>query len=255
MKLSAVILTKNEEKKIVDCIESLNFCDEIIVMDDMSTDKTVDIIHRLKNPKVTVSSHSLDDNFSDQRNRALQLSQGEWVFFVDADEKVSKQLAADIQTAAHNSPADIVGYTVMRTDVLWGKKLLFGETGNARFLRLARKDAGKWEGKVHEVWKIKGKVRELYHPLLHYPHESISEFLTKINVYSTLRAEELHKKKVKSNIVSILVYPKGKFLKNYLVLRGYKDGTHGFIHAMIMSFHSFLVRGKLYLLWKGIKNT
>lgn len=128
-----------------------------------------------------------------------------------------------------------------------GKKILHGEVGEVRIVRLAKKDSGKWHGKVHEEWEVKGALGELLNPLIHTPHQSVKEFVTDVDVYSTLREQELLEQGGSANFVSIILYPAGKFLQNYFLRRGYKDGLPGFMYAMIMSFHSFLVRGKLYL--------
>ncbi len=252
--LTAVILTKNEEKMIADCIESLLFCDQILVIDDESTDRTVSIIKKMSNPKVHVRVRPLENDFAKQRNFGLSEASGEWILFIDADERVTLELQKEIQQVISQDD-DISGYFLKRRDHLFGKKMLFGETGKIQLLRLVKKGKGEWKGRVHEEFYTKGKTSVLQNELLHYPHQNISDFLSKVNYYSTLRAEELFEKKVRSNILFIIGYPKLKFIKNYLFLSGYKDGTLGFIHAVIMSLHSFLVRAKLYLLWKGIGNT
>jgi glycosyltransferase involved in cell wall biosynthesis len=254
MTITAIILTKNEEDTIIDCIEALTFCDEVILIDDFSTDNTVSLARSYKNIPVTVIQRKLNENFSDQRNFGLAQAKSEWVLFVDADEIVSKKLSQEIEKSL-SEDTKINGYNIPRKDIVLGKELNFGETGSMRTIRLAKKNAGKWEGVVHEQWNISGTVGSLENYLTHQPHKNISEFLTKINVYTTLRANELYVQKKKSNLFQILIYPFAKFIKNYILFKGYKDSTAGFVHAMLMSFHSFLVRGKLYLLWKGIKNT
>lgn len=253
MHLTAVILTKNEEKFIVDCIGSLLFCDQILVIDDESTDRTVEIIKKMGNPKVHVRTRALENDFSAQRNFALTQADGEWILFVDADEQISEELAKEILEVT-KQPSPHHGYYIKRDDYLWGEKMQKGETGKVLLLRLVQKGAGKWKGKVHETLHVTGTTGILEHPIIHHPHQNVSEFLREINNYSTIRAEELFAQKVKSNLFYIVAYPKMKFLKNYFFLGGYKDGMPGFIHAVIMSFHSFLVRAKLYLLWKGIKS-
>lgn len=249
IKFSAVILTKNEEDSIVDCIDSVLWCDEIIIVDDLSVDRTIEIVKNLKNEKIKVYKHQLDKDFSRQRNFGLEKVNGEWVLFVDADERISEGLRFEIEhvVAPQNlfNPK-VQGFTVRRTDFIWGKELRHGETGSTRHLRLAKKHAGQWVGKVHEIWKIKGKVGKLNNPLFHYPHRSISEFLKEINFYTDLRAEELFNKRVKARSFSIITYPLVKFLFNFIFKRGFLDGMQGFILAILMSFHSFLVRGKLW---------
>jgi hypothetical protein len=148
------------------------------------------------------------------------------------------------------NPRGAVGFYLKRQDTLFGKKLKFGETGKARLLRLARRDAGKWERRVHEVWNVLGRTEELNQPLLHYPHQAITQFLERINFYSTLHARALFEEREQTNLFQIISYPTGKFIQNYILRLGCLDGMPGLILTIMMSLHSFLARGKLYLLWK-----
>ena len=248
--ISAIVLTKDEEKNIEACLDSLSWCDEQIVIDDYSQDKTVDIA---KKKGAKVFTHSLQNDFEEQRNFGLSKAKGDWILFVDADERVSSALWYEIMQHTNESLEDFSGYYIKRLDTMWGKTLKYGETGNIKLLRLAKKGAGKWEGNVHEVWKINGKTTTLQNPLDHYPHATIKEFLQEINFYTDLRAQELFKRKTTTNWFLILLYPKSKFIQNYFIKRGFLDGIHGFVFAMIMSLHSFLVRGKLWLLWEKAK--
>ena len=246
--LSAVILTKNEERHIIDCIESLSFCSEIIVVDDFSEDRTLDVVKNTF-PNVKIFKRKLDFNFAQQRNFGLSKATNDWVLFIDVDERVPKPLAEEIIEVT-KSPSENVAYKIRRVDVLWGKQLQYGETGNTYLIRLGKKDAGKWIGKVHEIWHVKGNVGELEKAIIHYPHPTVAEFLKEINFYTTLRAQELYDKKVKTKWWEIILYPKGKFLVNFFLKRGFMDGIPGLLLALIMSFHSFLVRAKLWLLWE-----
>lgn len=239
--LSAVILTKNAEETLEKCLHSLTWCDELVVLDDNSSDGTVKIAKKLG---AIVISHELHADFSEQRNFALEKTKGDWIFFVDADEVVTDVLRGEIQQSISDTNVD--GFLIKRIDDMWGKKLLYGEYTNMWLLRLARKGKGEWQGKVHEVWEVNGAIKKLQNPLLHYPHPNISEFLKEINFYSTLRAQELFEKHIQVSWWDIILYPKAKFLMNYLVKQGFRDGIPGFLTAIIMSFHSFLVRGKLW---------
>lgn len=249
--ISAVVLAKNEEKHIEACLRSLAWCDERIVIDDKSEDNTREIAKKLG---ATVYEHSLENDFSKQRNFALEIAKGDWVLFLDADERVSPSLLSEITSVLHQQRSFIYehvnGFFIPRRDIMWGKPLKHGEAGNTKLLRLARKTAGKWQGKVHEIWNVKGKVGALKNPILHYPHESVETFLKEINYYTDIRSKELYAKGKKASFFSIIAYPKLKFLYNYIFLRGFLDGIPGFITAMLMSFHSFLARAKLWLLWK-----
>lgn len=222
------------------------FADEVLVIDDYSDDRTVEVINRLKNPKVKVFVHALKNNFSAQRNFALQESQSDWVFFVDIDEIVTQELKQEVKRAIMDEKAN--GYYVKREDFLWGKKVKYGEVGNMKLLRLGRIGEGKWVGAVHEEWSIKGTVKSLNATLIHKPHESVHEFVREINYYSTIRASELKSKNIRSNLFFIIIYPLTKFIVNYFFQKGYKDGVRGLMLAVLMSMHSFLVRAKLYIL-------
>lgn len=246
--ITAVILTKNEEKDIADCLETLGWCDEVIVLDDNSSDKTVEIARGMK---ARVISNSLDGNFSSQRNYGLEKAKGEWALFVDADERVSKKLSDEILSAIKKNHFN--GFFIQRADYLWGRKLLHGETGNIQLLRLGRKGSGEWIGKVHEVWEIEGQVGTLKNEMSHYPHQTVEKFLKELNSYTDIRARELFEKGEKTNIFFIIFYTKGKFFLNYIIKLGFLDGVPGLLHAMLMSFHSFLVRSKLWLLYEKKK--
>ncbi len=245
--ISVVILTKNEENNIAECLQNLSWCDERIVIDDESTDKTV---HISKKHGATVYSHLSNGDFASQRNFGLEKAKGEWVLFIDADERVSDALAYEIMQHVNNAIDPYSGYFLKRIDKMWNSNLEHGEIGGIQLLRLAKKEAGHWIGKVHEKWQVKGTTHTLNNPLIHYPHQAITEFLQEINIYTDIRANELYENKITSNFFTIILYPTSKFIYNYFLRRGFQDGIPGLIIAIMMSFHSFLVRGKLWLLWQ-----
>lgn len=249
-KISVVVLTKNEEENIIDCIESLKSFDEIIVIDDYSTDKTPEILKKLSedNEKIKLFKRELDQDFSSQRKFGIEKAKNDWIFFVDADERVTKELENEISDVFEIDDDKFSGFLIRRIDFMWGRQLSHGETGHIRLLRLFNKHDGKLIGKVHESWETKKMVGRFGSPILHYPHPTISEFLTEINFYTDLRAQELFTAKKKASFFSVILYPKAKFIKNYFIKLGFLDGLPGLIHALLMSFHSFLVRGKLWQL-------
>lgn len=242
--ISAVVLTKNEERNIKECLAGLKWCDEIWVVDDDSSDKTREIAEK---EGARVIRRALAGDFAAQRNYALGLSRGDWVFFVDADERVSPKLAQEIQEAIKKP--DIDGFYLKRIDFFMGRWLKHGEIGSVRLLRLAKRKSGAWRRIVDEVWEIKGKTVILKNPLLHYSHPELKQFLSTINERTTLNAREFYKKGVRVTPLEWLK-PLAKFIKNYFLLLGFLDGTSGLVFAVMMSLHSFLVRGKLYLLWQ-----
>ncbi|MDO8269815.1 MAG: glycosyltransferase family 2 protein [Candidatus Levybacteria bacterium] len=241
-KLSVVVLTHNDELRIVDCLECLSFADEIIIVDDNSTDRTIDLARQYTN---LIYRRELQGNFASQRNFALNYVHNPWVLYVDSDEIISESLKNEILTKIKSGIAN--GYFLKRLDYMWGRKIIHGEAGGVRLMRLAKKGFGKWHGKVHETWKIGGRKDDLEASLLHIPHQSIADFVREVDSYSTLRADELFDNGKRSSVVTIFLYPVAKFVVNYFFKHGYKDGIPGFLYAMLMSFHSFLVRGKLYL--------
>src|SRR3989344_8590283 len=128
-----------------------------------------------------------------------------------------------------------IAYTIKRRDEFFGKKLRYGESGSNRFIRLAKKGAGSWKRPVHEVWDIKGITGELKTPIDHISPGSIGDFVTKLNYYTTANAQHLFNEGVKASFIDIIFYPKAKFIQNYFLKQGFRDGTHGFVHAMLMS--------------------
>lgn len=242
--LSVIILTHNSARTIADTLASVHFADEIIVVDDNSTDETSVIVK--KNPAVRFVPHQLKDDFAAQRNFGLQLAKHEWVLYIDSDEVVPQDLAQEIIVSMDTS--DFSGFRLRRHDVLWGHQLKHGEIGHVRLLRLARRTAGTWVRPVHEEWRIQGTVGDLSYPLLHYPHQTVSEFITEINTYTTRNARYMIEAGEKIYAWQIPVYPLAKFIRNYILRFGFKDGTPGILVALFMSYHSFLTRAKGWLL-------
>ena len=240
MKISAVVLTRNEESNIKDCLASLSFCEEIIVVDDNSQDKTRLLARQLG---ARVFKRLLNDEFSSQRNFGLKKVKNNWALFVDTDERISSSLRDEIINAHPPAGGSMLnGFFLRRRDFFLGRWLKHGETSRIKLLRLARKDAGRWQGKVHETWQIKGRVCELQEPLLHYSHLTLTEFLEKINRYTDLRARELKR----FSWQQLFFYPALKFIQNYFLFLGFLDGFPGLIIAWLMSFHSLIVRIKIW---------
>ena len=265
MKLTAIILTKNEGKNIEKCLKSVDFCDEIIIIDDYSSDRTLGIVQQV-NKVHKVYKRELNNNFSEQRNFGMEKCKNDWILFIDADEEVSNELQKEIISLFHNSSdkpplksppyqggeKGEVAYYIKRRDFFWDKELKYGEIRKIRqmgLIRLIKKNTGKWKGNVHEIYKLKtqsSNVKTLENYLNHYPHPTIKDFLEKINFYSSLRAKELSDQKRKTNILEIIFYPLAKFIYTYFLKLGFLDGAQGFVYAFLMSFHSFLVRIKLF---------
>lgn len=247
--ISVIILTKNEEKKIVQAIRSVSFCSEVIVVDDGSSDETV---KKAQDAGARVMT-KIKTDFASQRNWASAQAKNDWTLFIDADEEVTKELQDEIQNifrlnAETLERQNIVAYSIPRRDFFWNTELKFGETQKARnagIIRLIKKGNGKWVGDVHEVFVPTGEVKKLNGYINHFSHESLSSFIQDINEYSTVRADELEKQGKKFSLLELIFLPFFKFLYTYFVLGGFMDGAAGFVYSFVMSFHSFLVRAKL----------
>lgn len=174
-------------------------------------------------------------DFASARNQTLKKAKSEWIFFVDTDEKVSKDLENEILKLVQDDKID--GYFIKRIDYFFGRWLKFGETGNIKLLRLGKKGAGIWRRRVHEFWDIKN-AGKLKNPLFHYPKWSIG----KINQYSDIDAKEFSQ----FRFYDVILKPIGKFILNYFLKLGFLDGLAGYIHAYLMSFQSLVVRVKQY---------
>lgn len=221
--LTAVILTKDEDddSKLKRAVESVKFADEILlVKDDLAI-----------------------SDFSAVRNKALEKAKGEWALFVDSDEVVSQQLAREIKRVVEFSNN---GYFLRRQDKFLDRWLRHGETASVKLLRLAKKNAGRWVRPVHETWKVNGRIGELKKPLWHYSHNTVEDMVEKIDRYSGMEAEFRVGRLGRLRILGEMVlFPIGKFIYNYFWRLGFLDGVPGFIHAGMMSSHSFLVRTKI----------
>jgi glycosyltransferase involved in cell wall biosynthesis len=248
MNISAIILTKTGEKSIEKTIDSVSFCDEILIVEDSLLSEG----DRHNNPQIKYFNKKLNNDFAAQRNWAMEQAKNDWILFVDADEEVTSELKKEIIEATLSSNAETAAYHIKRRDFWWGKEPRFGETMKVRnkgLIRLVKKNKGEWQGKVHEEFKVnseKFKVKNVNGFLNHYPHPTLKEFIADINLYSTIRARELLEQDVQFSIFSLVLFPFGKFILNYCVYLGFLDGPAGFVYSFLMSFHSFLVRAKLF---------
>lgn len=233
MNITVVVLT-DKNKDTSKLLKQLKFADEILIICDAKEKK----YQAKKN--VNIYYRPLANDFSKQRNFALKKAKYDWVLFIDSDEEVSKALATEVREVIENSKYD--GYYIKRIDNWKGKTLKFGEFLDSYLLRLGRKSKGQWKRSVHETWGIKnsGKLKNY---LIHYPHPTVHKFVSKINIYSGIHASENAKSK-KATIFHIILFPWAKFVFNYIFKRGFLDGTHGFVVAMMMSFHSYLAWSK-----------
>lgn len=237
MTLSVIILSHNNEKTLDRALRSVSWADEIILVDDFSTDSTLKIAKEASH-QIKIISHHLHNDWASQRNFALSQASGDWVLFLDSDEVITTKLQAEIQPALQDK--NINGYFLKRQDYLGNRALKHGETDQVRLLRLAKRGVGQWQRPVHEYWTVPGPLGELASPLDHHPHETIRDFIVNSNHYSDIDAKILPAERF------ILLKPFAKFIYNYFILLGFLDGYPGFVFAYLMSLQSLMVRIKSY---------
>lgn len=240
--ISTVILYKNEKESLKRCLDSLTWCDDVVIVHD-AHDAHAD--PPATRPGVSVIKRILQSDFSAQRNFGMQYAKNEWVLFLDADEELSSEL---IETLRNFSPdPEISAYAIPRIDIFWNQRIVHGEVGSAAsdgILRLVHKKMGTWEGAVHETYHTKGLTERLDHSIFHYPHQTIAEFIQDINFYSSIRAREVEGRPKWQLFAEMILYPPLKFMYTYFIKLGILDGAAGFVYSFMMSFHSFLVRAK-----------
>jgi glycosyltransferase involved in cell wall biosynthesis len=247
MSLSAIIITKNEEAHIGACIDSLAFADEIIVLDSGSTDATCDIAAK-KGARVTRSEDW--PGFGPQKNRALALASCEWVLSIDADERVTPELADAIRKELAAPRAE--AYKIARLSRFGDRWIRHSGWWPDHVLRLFRRGRGRFKDvPVHESVIADGSVAVLDGHFLHYPYASLQHFIAKINFYSSEAAAVMHARGKKTTVVGAVGHAVWTFIRIYIVRRGFLDGKEGFILAAMAATGSFFRYTKLLYLNKS----
>ncbi|RNF84577.1 glycosyltransferase family 2 protein [Lysobacter psychrotolerans] len=243
MPLSAVIITFNEADRIADCIASLAFCDDVVVVDSHSTDATAQIAHDL-GARVLLRPF---DGFRSQKQFAVEQARHDWVLCLDADERISQELAAAIATA-RDAGFDAAGYRFARLSQYFGKFLRRGNAYPDRVLRLFDRRRGGWRGtrEVHEAASVDGPVRTLHGDLIHYPYRSLEQQLAKTQRYARMMAEHDHARGKRATVAKLVLSPAWRFWRGYVLRLGFLDGWHGLVYAYVRANY---VRQKTIMLW------
>jgi glycosyltransferase involved in cell wall biosynthesis len=255
--ITGAVICKDEARHIADCLASLAWVDDLLVVDSFSTDETLAIARRFTD---RIYQHPFE-NYSKQRNVALDLATGEWVLFVDADERVSPALAAEVRrvlTAGDPHPPFVwegvgggagprAGYWIPRRNVIFGRWIQHAGWYPDYQLRLLRRDAARFDETrhVHEVATVQGSTGRLTEPLTHINYERLGEFLAKQARYAELEAATLHRRGVQPRARSFVTQPAREFIRRYITLHGYRDGAHGLLLASLMAVFTFVTYVKL----------
>jgi glycosyltransferase involved in cell wall biosynthesis len=261
MQLTGIVIAKDEEKKIGDCLKSLSFCDEILVIDSGSTDGTVKMAEK-HNAKIF---HHDTADFAELRNFGLEKATGEWVLYIDADERVTPSLKENIQFQISQPEADqpladnfppkrdpalqdeypIVAFKVQRKNFYFGHhEWPFVE----KLERLFKKDSLiEWYGSLHESPKVKGQIGELDGLLLHYSHQDLTSMVAKTNEWSDVEArirfEQHHPKMTWWRFPRVML---SAFWNSYIMQGGWRAGTAGVVESIFQAYSMFITYAKLW---------
>ncbi|MCL4301881.1 MAG: glycosyltransferase family 2 protein [Anaerolineae bacterium] len=253
-KIIAAILTKNEARHIGDCIKSVQWADAVILEDSFSDDGTVEIA---KDLGVQVFQNEFV-NFAVARDTALknaQALQGEWILFIDADERVTPELAEEIRRVTQDSRA--VGWWAPRYNIMWGHTMRGGGWYPDYQLRLMRIDAARYdpERQVHEIVLLDGQADYLKEHLIHYNYDSLTQFKFKQDRYIDFEAKILKKKGIRAKPWTYLTMPLREFRRRYISLGGYQDGWVGLQVCSLMSWYMFITYLRLRKLYQVERST
>lgn len=236
MKISAAIITFNEERNIARVIESLRCCDEILVLDSGSNDRTAEIAKKLGARVEEASWHG----YAAQKNIAAELATHDWILSLDADESLSEALEAEIWHIKKNGPV-FDGYTMPRLAQYLGRWILHSGWYPDRKVRLFDRRKAKWVGEfVHESVKVDGRVGHLKSNLLHFTCNSLSEHLRSMDSYTTLAAQEMVSRGEVANLARLLIDPPWTFLRTYVIKLGFLDGAEGLAIAYMAAFYNLV---------------
>jgi len=240
-KISVIIITGNEEKNISDCLKSVSWADEIIVVDSESEDATVQIAKEFTD-KVFISKW---EGYAKQKTYALSLAYNEWVLSLDADERVTPALADEILSMEFSNNI-FDAYKIHRENYFLGKKISTCGWQNDYQLRLFRKSKTKLTDRlVHEGFIVDGEISQLKNAITHYSYLNLKDGFNKINEYSTLEANEKYKRK-KVNGFTIVFFPVLAFLQHYLIRKGFMDGKHGLMISLMHAMTKLQVQMKMW---------
>lgn len=243
-KLSVIITTYNEEANIAECLESVRFADEILLVDSFSTDRTLEIAAGF--PEVEVLERTYYGSAA-QKNWAIDRVRHDWVLIVDADERVTEPLARELLTILTTEPA-AYGYFIRRQNVFIDKVIRHSGWSTDKVVRLFRRDKGRYPNRrVHADMEIEGPTPTLDNAFLHYTYRSFDQYFGKFLKYSEWGAAQAFREGKRAGVAEILGRPVWRFFRMFVIQRGFLDGLHGLVVCGLQSFGVFL---KYALLWE-----
>ena len=250
-RITGALLARDEERQIRGCLQSLAWTDELLVVVDARTRDATEAIAREFTDRVFTHPFA---SFPAQRNFALDQVRTEWVFFVDSDERVTPELAAEAREAiGRDSPDAPVGYWTPRRNIIWGRWIRHGGWYPDYQLRLLRRDRARYDEsrEVHELVVLDGPDGYLREPFVHHNYESVGQFLAKQRAYSTLDARTMWRKGIRPRPHNFVLQPLREFKRRYVEHQGFRDGPHGLLLAALLAYYNLVTYAKLARLARG----
>lgn len=240
--ITVVIPTLNEQADLPRCLDSLSFADQIIIVDQHSTDDTIKIAKQHNCKIITTDS----TDFADKRNLGDQASSNDWILSIDADVVVPKPLVAEIKSL----PDQPAVYQIGRINLIWNRPILHTDWSpkDDNHIRLYHRSLGSWQNSVHELFISVTPALQLKDPLLHYNIDTVSEYIAKLNKYSTIAAASSSS----FSYVKLFLFPLKEFVKRYFYKLGFLDGYHGFFLSYLQAIYQLSVNIKLATIKKTL---
>jgi len=242
-KISACIIAFNEERKLRRCLQSLTWCDEIVILDSFSTDRTVEVAREFTD---RVYQHEWL-GYVGQRNLVREMSTHPWILFLDADEEVSTGLRDEILAEFDHGTGRFVGYEFPRQVYFLGRWIRHGEWYPDVKLRLFNKDHGRTEGQEpHDKVVVTGPVKRLKNPIWHYTYDDMRDHIDTLNRFSTITSQQKFVQEAPFRWIDLVFRPLFRFFRGYVLRGGFLDGAHGFMIAVTSAFGAYMKYAKLW---------
>jgi len=242
MTLSVIVNTLNEERNIAACLDLATWADEIVVVDMQSDDRTVEIARQYTDK---VFLHERSGYVEPARNYAMKQAKGDWLLILDADERITPALRAELEAVTAN-PGEMVAFRIPIRDYMFGRWVRHGNWKYQKLIRLVKRGIGRWSGAVHQQMQVDGQIGTLANPLDHYSHTTIARFLAKMNTYTSVEAHERFTAGERATPAGAVIHAGVQFMKEYGVYQGFRDGGHGIALAGLMAAYVFSTRIKLW---------